>query len=61
MKDCELKITFDRAAVENALVKIGEPTTVCKTLEIKDCVAITEYVSSLLDSASILKELIPLQ
>ena len=46
MKDCELKITFDRAAVENALIKIAEPTTVCKTLEIKDCVAITEYVSS---------------
>ena len=46
MKDCELKITFDRAAVENALVQVAAPTTECKTLEIKDCVAVTEWVSS---------------
>ena len=46
MKDCELKLTFDRAPIENAFVKFGTPTDVCETLEIKDCVAISEFVSS---------------
>ena len=46
MKDCELKLTFDRAPVENSLIKVSAPTTECTFLEIKDCVAITEYVSS---------------
>ena len=46
MKDCELKLTFDRAPIENSLIKVSAPTTECTSLEIKDCVAITEYVSS---------------
>ena len=46
MKDCELKLTFDRASVKNALIEYGTVTNACTEIEIKDCVAITEYVSS---------------
>ena len=46
MKDCELKLTFDRADVQNALIQCGAVTNECTELEIQDCVAVTEYVSS---------------
>ena len=46
MKDCELKLSFDRANVANCLVEYGTVTNVCTEIEIKDCYAVTEYVSS---------------
>ena len=46
MKDCELKLSFDRANVANCLVEYSTVTNVCTEIEIKDCYAVTEYVSS---------------
>ena len=46
LKDAELKISFDRASWKNALVEYATVTTPCTKLEIKDCHAVTEYVSS---------------
>ena len=46
MKDCELKLSFDRANVSNALVEYKTVTNACTQIEIKDCYAVTEYVSS---------------
>ena len=46
MKDCELKISFDRANAANAILEYGPVTNACTGIEIKDCYAITEYVSS---------------
>ena len=46
MKDCELKLSFDRANPKIALTQI-DPSSVAPTeIKIIDCVAITEYVSS---------------
>lgn len=45
MKDCELKLSFDRANPKIALTKIKDSTPPDQ-IEILDCYAITEYVSS---------------
>ena len=48
MKNCELKLSFDRLNSELSLLKTGEVTNNCMgtPLAIKDCVAITEYITS---------------
>ena len=46
MKDCELKISFDRANAANAILEYDTVTNACTGIEIKDCYAVTEYVSS---------------
>ena len=48
IKDCELKISFDRSAAYNSLLVIDDAKAkpLDKPIEIKDCVAITEYISS---------------
>ena len=45
MKDCELKLMFDRSNPTLALTKLAETTPPSK-IEILDCYAITEYISS---------------
>ena len=45
MKDCELKLCFDRANPKIALTKIHN-TTAPTRIDIVDCYAISEYVSS---------------
>ena len=45
MKDCELKLSFDRANANIALTKINESTAPAK-IDIVDCYAISEYISS---------------
>ena len=46
LKDTELKISFDRTNPGTSLLQTSSIETECKYLEIKDCYAITEYVSS---------------
>ena len=47
MKDCELKLSFDRASPYTSMIDIGTTTpSVSDPIKIKDVVAITEYVSS---------------
>ena len=46
MKDCELRLNFDRSPPSTSLVECGAVTNACEYIEIKDCCAITEYVSS---------------
>ena len=46
LKDTELKISFDRTNPGTSLLEISTVKTECKYLEIKDCYAVTEYVSS---------------
>ena len=46
LKDCELKISFDRSPWQTVLTEYDTITDACTGLEIKDCMAITEYVSS---------------
>ena len=46
LKDTELKISFDRTNPGTSLLELGTIETECKYLEIKDCYAVTEYVSS---------------
>ena len=46
LKDTELKISFDRTPPQTALLAVGEINNECKFIEIKDCYATTEYVSS---------------
>ena len=46
MKDCELKLSFDRANPKIALTQIDSGSTAPTELRILDCFAITEYVSS---------------
>ena len=46
LKDTELKISFDRCPPSTALLAVDTVTNECKKLEIKDCYAVTEYVSS---------------
>ena len=46
MKDCELKLSFDRSNVANVVTEYDTVTHECKEIEIKDCYAVTEYVSS---------------
>ena len=45
LKDCELKLSFDRANPNIALTKMEESTPPT-TIEIVDCYAMTEYISS---------------
>ena len=45
IKNCELKLRFDRADSALALLKAQEGGT-CTKIEIKDCYATTEYISS---------------
>lgn len=46
MKDCELKLSFDRANPKIALTQIDTSSVAPTEIKIIDCVAITEYVSS---------------
>ena len=46
LKDTELKVSFDRTPPQTALLEIADVTNECKYIEIKDCYAVTEYVSS---------------
>ena len=45
MTNCELKLSFDRASVKHALIRLDESGTLGE-IEIKDCYALTEYISS---------------
>ena len=45
LKNCELKLRFDRADAAVAVLKL-EDGGACTEIEIKDCYAITEYISS---------------
>ena len=46
LKDTELKISFDRTPPMTSLLEVSSIKNECKYLEIKDCYAVTEYVSS---------------
>lgn len=48
LNDCELKLSFDRSKADVAFIKIGDVTNdlTDKVLEISNCFAVTEYVSS---------------
>ena len=46
VNDCELKLSFDRADPKLSLIEHGTVTSAANYIEIKDCVALTEYVSS---------------
>ena len=47
VKNCELKLSFDRASSSTAILKTAEPNEeLSSVLEIHDCVAITDYISS---------------
>ena len=47
VKNCELKLSFDRAPFSVAVVKTGTPTIEIKdVIEINNCFAITDYISS---------------
>ena len=46
LKDTELKVSFDRTPPQTALLEVADVTNECKYIEIKDCYAVTEYVSS---------------
>ena len=46
IKDCELKLSFDRAPAYNSVLRIEGETKLDKPFELKDVVAVTEYVSS---------------
>ena len=46
LNDTELKILFDRCRPETALIATASITNDCEYIEIKDCHALTEYVSS---------------
>ena len=46
LKDTELKVSFDRTPAQTALLEVAAISSECKYIEIKDCYAVTEYVSS---------------
>ena len=47
VKNCELKLSFDRAPSNVSILKTAEPKEdLSNVLEIKDCFAITDYISS---------------
>ena len=46
IKDCEMKISFDRSKPELVLMKIVDNAADLAQIKIMDCVAITEWVSS---------------
>ena len=45
MTNCELKLSFDRASIKHSLIRMDETGTLTD-IEIKDCYALTEYISS---------------
>ena len=45
LKNCELKLSFDRAHPSLAVLKVGE-AELPDVLEIKECFAVTDYISS---------------
>ena len=45
MTNCELKLSFDRASIKHSLIRLDETGTLTD-IEIKDCYALTEYISS---------------
>ena len=46
LNNCQLKISFDRANWANAITEYDTITKPCTLLEIEDCHAVAEYVSS---------------
>ena len=46
LNDTELKISFDRCRPETSLIATSSITNDCDYIEIKDCHAVTEYISS---------------
>ena len=46
LNNCQLKISFDRSNWATAISELGPVTNKCTFLEIEDCHAIAEYVSS---------------
>ena len=46
MTNCELKLSFNRAPPYNSVLKLEDTKELVKPFELKDVVAITEYVSS---------------
>ena len=46
MKDCELKLSFDRTNFKTAIQEIGTVTNASTKIELKNVVAYTEYTSS---------------
>ena len=48
LNDCEVMLSFDRAAMDAAFIKVAEVTQdqKGKVLEISNCFALTEYISS---------------
>ena len=46
MKNCELKLSFDRSNAYTSVLDVGSATPAIDYIEIKDCYAVTEYVSS---------------
>lgn len=46
MKNCELKLSFDRSDPYTCVLDVGSATPALDKIEIKDCYAVTEYISS---------------
>ena len=48
VRDCEIKLSFDRAIADLSFIKVGNVTTdhAGKILQIQNCFALTEYISS---------------
>ena len=46
MSNCELKLSFDRSNAYTSVLDVGSTTPSMKDIEIKDCYAVTEYISS---------------
>ena len=46
LKNCELKLSFDRSNWKTAITEYETVTNACTKIEIDDCHAVTEYVSS---------------
>ena len=46
MKNCELKLSFDRSSPYTSVLDAGSATPALEHIDIKDCYAVTEYISS---------------
>ena len=46
MNNCELKLSFDRSSPLTSVLDCGNASPALEEIEIKDCYAVTEYVSS---------------
>ena len=46
MNNCELKLSFDRSSPLTSVLDCGTASPILDEIEIKDCYAMTEYVSS---------------